>query len=150
MVEAKACAACAVFDGKVVVSGGLDGNRTALNTAQCYDVVADEWSSMPGMVEGKSNHALVAVKNKLFVIGCRMSNCEVYDKACNSFVLLRSPMKNHAGFKNALSVDNKILILKNRKDFLVCYDIDKDVWTEKPCQATKHVWNFSSAKVPWF
>ena len=63
MNEARRWAACAVFEGRIVVSGGRDNNRNELNKVESYDVIADEWSPMPNMINRHSFHELVVVRN---------------------------------------------------------------------------------------
>ena len=41
----------AVFEGKIVVSGGF--NNETLNTVESYDHVAKSWTNMPNMVLGR-------------------------------------------------------------------------------------------------
>ena len=57
-------AACAVYEEKVVVSGG-SYYRDTLNTVEAYDAAADKWTRMPSMIEKR--HKLVVVRDKLFV-----------------------------------------------------------------------------------
>ena len=65
MNEARRDAACTVFEGRIVVSGGLDINYNKLNTVDSYDVIADEWSPMANMIQSKRYHSSVVVRNKL-------------------------------------------------------------------------------------
>ena len=129
-------AACAVFQGNIVVSGGIDNDNVSLKTVECYDVVADEWTSMPSMIESKILHSLVVVKNKLFAIGgTRSDTCEVFDNTCRKFVAFKSPPLS---FRNkAVSVGNKILVFHNSAQSIACYNVDKEEWSEESCEATK-------------
>ena len=70
MKQARALAACAVFEGRIVVSGGCESTRVRgnLKTVEAYDLVADAWSCMPGMITARYNHSSFAVRNKLVVI----------------------------------------------------------------------------------
>ena len=80
-----------VFEGKIVVCGGLNDDFEVLNTVEAFDIVANKWSDMPGMVNGRSNHNSVAIKNKLFVIGGSAKTCEVFDSNSRQFALLKPP-----------------------------------------------------------
>ena len=60
-------AACAVFQGEIVVTGGWNCGR--LKTVEAYDHVGDVWRVMPEMIEARGVHGAVAMGNKLFVIG---------------------------------------------------------------------------------
>ena len=42
MNEERRLAACEMFEGSIVVSGGVDNNRNQLNTVESYDVIADK------------------------------------------------------------------------------------------------------------
>ena len=71
MNEARSNAACAVFEEKIIVSGGLDDNYNFLNSVESFDVLPDNWSTMPNMNSGKSEHSLVVVKNFTIVFSFR-------------------------------------------------------------------------------
>ena len=64
MNEARVGAASPVFNGRLVISGGMDNRFSSLNTVESYDVVADNWTNMPDMKEGRSGHSLVVVKSR--------------------------------------------------------------------------------------
>ena len=68
MQEARANAGSAVFEGNVVASGGRNCFNYS-NKVEFFDHVANEWSFMPRIVESRHRHRLVALRNKLFVIG---------------------------------------------------------------------------------
>ena len=98
MRVARSDAACAVYDGKIVVCGGVNRRfRNQLKSVECYDAAEDQWSPMPSMMFAKCGHRLVAVKKKLFAIDrgdceiydsyCRF-NCEVYDNVSGKFVVV--------------------------------------------------------------
>ena len=87
MNRARAFADCAVFQGSIAVSGGYDHEK--LKTVESYDVFADKWSPMPSMINSKTDHSLVVVKNKLFVIAKEINSCEVFDNDCKNYPLLR-------------------------------------------------------------
>ena len=69
MNEVRSYAASAVFEGKIVVSGGNFGEIK--NTVEAYDRVDNSWTPMPKMIEGRNGHASVGMRlrNRLFVIG---------------------------------------------------------------------------------
>ena len=139
-------AACTVFEGRILVSGGHSDyadNNKLMNTVQSYDVLADVWSLMPDLINGKSNHSMAVVGTKLFVIG---STCEVFDKTFRKFVALKSPKTFNSN--TAVSIGNKILIIRQGKSQIVCYDVDKDVWSEEIYQFTEGLRGISPVKVP--
>ena len=145
MNGARHYAACAVFRGSVVAAGGINYRR--LNTVESYDVFGDSWTPMPGMITGKCYHTLVAAKDKLFVVDC--GNCEVFDNVCKRFVAFKSPY--NIQINQAVSVGNKIVIIKvtNSHEYLsVCYDLDKDEWSEESCVVADDFDCFSTVKLP--
>ena len=58
---------CAVFEGRIVVSGGY--NNGFLSTVEAYDHIAEKWTNMLNIVEETYHHKSVAFKNKLFIVG---------------------------------------------------------------------------------
>ena len=58
----KACVACVVFQVSTVASGGIN-NGGILNSVESFDFFADNWTPMPKLLNTKSNHNLVVVKN---------------------------------------------------------------------------------------
>ena len=87
-------AACAEYDGKVVVCGGVNRDfEQRLKSVESYDAAEDQWSPMPSMMFAKRGHRLVAVKKKMFAIACDSLdwvNCEVYDGVSGKFVFIYS------------------------------------------------------------
>ena len=76
MLETRCNAACVVFQGNAVVSGGINNDEHKLNTVESYDVFADKWSSMPNMLKNKYLHNSVVIKDKLFVINIEFINIQ--------------------------------------------------------------------------
>ena len=153
MRNVRELAACAVFNGSVVVAGGYGrGTFEDLNSVEAYDHSVDEWRSMPSMVRRRSHHGLAATRSKLFAVGGFQQQCEVFDLHSNAFAL----MKNTRGFdfsgndnaSKTLSVGNKVFVFFERRNAALCYDIDKDEWTEEPCEVSKNFNYFGCAKVP--
>ena len=88
--QARFNASCAVFEGKVVVSGGYNDDHTRLNSVEAYDHVDDSWSCIPNMIETRFVHKSVAIRNKLYIVGgWTTRSCEVFDSCCNKFVLVK-------------------------------------------------------------
>ena len=148
MNNGRSAATCAVFEERIVVSGGWDNNFDVLNSVQSYDVAADTWSPMPNLIERRTCHSSVVVKRKLFVIGGRFNNgsCEVYNSISTKFVTLKFHIS--FGSNNALSIGTKIIIFQNNKPVIVSYDVDKDEWSEEPCEAAKLKHYRSCVKLP--
>ena len=148
MNESRDLPASVVFQGNIVVSGGMDNNNNYLNTVESYDVFGDKWSRMPSMINNQINHSLVVIKDKLFVIGYRNNNCEVFDNVCKEFVALMPSYNLH--LSRAMSIGNKIKIFQELRSSVVCYDVDKDEWFEESCDATNTLFCFSCAKMPQY
>ena len=47
-----------------------------------------------------------------------------------------------------ISIGNKILIIQIDTPCIVVYDVDKDEWYEKSCEANLR--DFTCVKVPWY
>ena len=155
MSETRTSPACTVFEGKVVVSGGsnnLDGTKTV----EAYNHIADKWSYMPNMIERRRGHSSVAIKNKLFVIGSCNNNktetCEVFDSNSKTFMYLKKkPTPSTFSLDRAtksFSIGNKIIILRSWSPTALCYDVEKDEFSEEPFEVSKGLNGFSCTVVP--
>ena len=67
-----------------------------------------------------------------------------FDSICNKFVALNS---NPLCYNKALAIGNKSFIFQNKVSST--YDVDKDEWEEKPCEAMKDLFFYSSVKLPF-
>ena len=90
MNEKRRCAACTVFEGRIVVSGG--DNFALLKSVEAYDHYENNWTHLPDMTGGRSKHFLISLSNKLFVIGGFTSNTttEVFDSVNRKFSYIRN------------------------------------------------------------
>ena len=153
MNEPRFNAACAVFDGKIFVSGG-DNTRVILNTVEAFDHVARTWSVMPDMIERRENHKSVAIKNKLFVVGGLYTRTlEVFDSTCNKFVLLNPHLPSNEDFdflSEVISIGSKLVVVIC--DFfcgtIMVYDVENDEWSEEPFEVSGVLLGSSCAKLP--
>ena len=149
MAEPRRDASAAVFEGRIVVSGGYNDDGR-LDTVEAYDHVADTWTNMPDMTQFRCHHKSVAVKNKLFVIGDYDKSNEVFDSFTNKFTLVDAPQRFEDRLdkpNEVITTSNKILVFCNYGVVLV-YDLNKDEWSEESCEATKNTEYFSCAKLP--
>lgn len=62
-------AVAAVWDGKIHVVGGYDGNTTTLKTAEVYDPTTDTWSAGASMVYTRTQAGAAVLDGKLHVFG---------------------------------------------------------------------------------
>ena len=103
---------------------------------------------MPNTVKHLSFHSLVVVKDKLFVIGRGIESCEVFDNACKKFVVLKHQPSIY--YHRSVSIGSRILIFQEKKSSIVCYNVDKDEWSEESCEVTKYLEDFSCVKIPLY
>ena len=145
MNDEKDGAACVVFQGNIVVSGGMNNDNNELNTVESYDVFGDKWTSMPNMINSHSYHSLVVVKDKLFVIGNEIYFCEVFDNVSKNFVSFKHPPS--MSYNKSVAIGNRIVVFQENQSTILCYDVDKDEWSEESCEVTKYLDDFSCAKL---
>ena len=131
MKQARKNAACTVYKGLVIASGGFVDNDFGSNTVEVYDHLPNTWTDMPRMVEGRSEHSLVAIKSKIIAIGNR--NYEIYDEVAKSFTLINVPLNYTSYYLSvkAISVGNKIALLRRFKSRILFLDTGNDKWCEK-------------------
>ena len=125
MIENRQNASCAVFEGKIVVTGGSFSvnsfSHRDLNSAESYCFYENKWTKFPNMLVARNCHTTVSMGNKLFVIGNDYKKgSEVFDSVTNKFVYIKSPLKiNHFNAitilpnVNALSIGYKILLFQD-------------------------------------
>ena len=153
MDQDRMCSASAVFKGRVVVSGGYTRYQNQgirrLNTVEAYDHVADAWTYMPNMVHSRQWHSLVAMGNKLFVIGGKERACEVYDSTTGFFVLIRKcPNFFVDSYTSAVAIGHKIVVVGDPNEKSLFYDTKTNSWTETPFEHAQKVGMFCCAKLP--
>ena len=146
MKEKRCDEACVVFQGNIVVLGGENNSYNDLNTVESYDVFANRWSQMPNTINVYSHHNLVVVKDKLFVIGYARQSYEVFDNVCKKFIALKH--RPRLSFNKCVPIGNKILIFHEMNSLVVCYDVDKNEWSEESCEVTKFLGDFSFVQIP--
>ena len=148
MNEARSHAACAVFEGSLVIAGGWHSAYSTLNSVESYDVFDDKWSPMPNMIEEKHGHKLVVVRNKLFVIGRERQSCEVFDSNCKRFVIFKSPGECLFTMNNIFSIGNVIYTIKKYDNLVLCYNTETNDWTTGHHKL--NIVDYSGVKIPWF
>ena len=158
MSEPRVSAACTVFQGRVVVSGGFDvqnGNfEIDFHTVEMYDHTSNSWSYMPQMNEARSFHGSVAIRNKIFVVGgLRKNTCEVFDTVSNRFVLLvkTSPVfKSYNRYQNITFLfGNKVAMHRFNSNKIMLFDIETEQWSEKSSKNLTYLLSmYLSIKVP--
>ena len=148
MNETRAHAACAVFEGRIVIAGGSRDGNNLQSSVESYDVIADEWSPMPNMIKRRYGLGLVVVKSKLFVIGHTLNDSEVFDNNCKKFVSLKTPSVD-VGLYKVIPFGTKFFVFARGLKAVWCYDVDTDKWSTKYHPYNK--FNYSCVKIPcWF
>ena len=158
MNDVRSLAACTVFEGNVVVSGGRHGTYTVdeVNTVEAYDHVAETWSYMPNMIERRWGHSSVSYKNKLFVFGSVFGEekepSEVYDSTCKMFVYLKQK-SNSVKFRfthiiETFCIGSKLITLRDYSSTAICYDVEKDEWSEEPFRVIQNRIGFGCTVLP--
>ena len=150
--EARIYAMSTVYQGRIVTSGGFDDENNDLNTVEVYDHVDNTWSYMSNMIHGRNLHILVAVRNKLYVFGGLTETSEVFDSYSNKFSLVK-PSSSLQGMgswniRGAISIGSKILIFRDNSTNVVCYDLDKEEWSEETFEVSKYLKFFLCLKMP--
>ena len=115
------CAACEVFEGKIVVSGGID-SRTVLRSLEAYDHHSNRWGRLPDMIETRYRQSLVTSGNKLYAIGgVEEYSWEVFDNKTRKFTLItNSP-------KFTVFESNRYILEEEIKKIGACFAGDKIV-----------------------
>lgn len=131
------------LNNKIYVSGGVTwpasrpGNNYASNTIDIYDNATNSWSKA-SMMEGKFNHASIAVGDKIYWCGGLTGNYQNYNYSCsveimnvntgaNSIQNLFAPGQwwIEQG-QNAVVKDNKIILIGPHANEI--YDIATNTW----------------------
>ena len=155
MNEVRSYAASAVFEGKVVVSGGNFGEIK--NTVEAYDRVDNSWTPMPNMIKRRNGHASVGMRNKLFVIGCEdarnRSSCEVFDSNSEKFVALKKPpslfVTRYGRVVNAILIRSEIILFhSDYPTTALFYDVEKNEWSERKVAGSKNLYLYCCAITP--
>ena len=122
--------------------------RIVLGSVEAYDHIADTW---PNMIDHRSNHNLVAMGDKLFVIN---HTCEVYDGSADKFVSIKKT--EMIGFLSEVSRDlvavpmaSKILVFRKNKSEVISYDVDKEEWCKEKFEIEKYKLTGSCVKIPY-
>ena len=152
MNQAKQDVACAIFEGKIVLSGGCNFLYTQyFNAVESYDVIGNEWLPMPKTIEGVNKHSLVVVKSRLFVIGST-GLCQVLDNTSNKFVALKSNLSLWCfHYDTVINIGDKIYVypsMERDTTKVFCYDVQTNKWSEDSCEFTKDLVYYSIVNIP--
>ena len=147
-------AACAVFEGRVVICGGRSEHEI-LKSVEAYDHAADEWTYMPSMIKERGLHKITTVRNKLFVVGGDLEDygsCEVFNSFSNTFVRIKSPpdsLDAEVGYPvEVISVGTKIFVFPDMLAEIAVYDVEKETWSVEKLEVTENLSSFACCAVP--
>ena len=68
MYTSRCYVSATMYDGLIYAVGGFDG-RQRLQSAECYDVNANQWHKIASMNCVRSDAAIVAYDGRLFIAG---------------------------------------------------------------------------------
>ena len=163
--EREGPAAC-VFEERIIVTGGRQyeyedfvrvnlndvRNHRAINTAEMYDPIQDDWKRLPKMNFTRCMHEMVAVHKKLFVIGGGTEMNEVYDSTSQKFTVLKQPLSVKGECRNnvfaSFSIGSKLFVYFCFSSSLFIYDVIKKEWCQEERQPMKHLTEFSAIAAP--
>ena len=110
MNERRCDAACTVYEGKIVVSGGRN-NKVLLKSVERYDFYENKWTYLPDMIEERSSHSSFSMGSKLFVIGGpEESTSEVFDNCSRHFCYTSTHFTNDMCNLQAICKSKHIIV----------------------------------------
>ena len=132
MINSRVDAACAVYNERIVVSGGVSHS----DTVEEYNYLTNEWEIMPSMLKGRFEHDSVSCKNKLYVVGGWTKTCEVFDSLSKKFVFIKDfctafRFDDNVG-NRVVAIGSKIILFQRNMGAIAIYDVDKEDWVERP------------------
>ena len=144
---------CAVFEGKIIVTGGKNNDHT-LKSIESYDYYENKWTNLPNMLEERNDHAAVSMGNKLFVIGGRYTtNCEVFDSFSRKFTEINSRIKFSVIKKwyfDAICIGKYIVVFQRFRyhtdTIIYLYDVCENKWFHIECEFTRDLFYSSFVK----
>ena len=135
MIKKRKYMSSAVFEGKIVVTGGY--SHSTLNSSESYCFHENKWTSFPNMFGARSGHATLAISNKLFVIGGTFFyKCEVFDSITKKFAFVENPTELSSSGFVAVSIAYKVFVFqKCDKEYgemlILCYNDEKEAWIQE-------------------
>ena len=133
-------ASCTVFEGKIVVSGGVLNRHKRFKSVEAYDHHENKWTYLPDMINERSGHGSISMGNKMFVIGGKLNKtCEVFDSTSSKFTAIKI-IKGISMFyvvrMSLVSIGNKTLFFPklnapSKSEKFHSYDVLKDQWFVK-------------------
>jgi N-acetylneuraminic acid mutarotase len=140
----QAHAAAVGADGRIYVSGGVNGSSILQSGGDVYDPAANRWTSIAPMARPRRQHALVrGGDGRLYAIGGITVNSaitetvEAYDPRSNTWRLMRSMPEARQGVVATLGSDGAIYVAGGRNPTGLVgtsfrYDVTTDTWSSAP------------------
>ena len=136
-------AACTVFEGRIIVTGGIYGRR--LKSVETYDHYENKWISLPEMIYARYDHDVVSMGNKMFVVGDK-TQCEVFDSFSRKFTLIKKiPCDSYILYNSRIvaSIGHKFTVYSTcvGESVIYSYDIVNRKWHKgyKKLETVKYV-----------
>ena len=177
-MEGRKNAACTVFEGKIVVSGGTKTIQASLrklrnppiimqvnkdetiSSVEVYDYHENKWSFFPFMLKPRSNHTAVSINNNLFIIGGYsrridvFNSFEVFDSVTRTFTSIKSPKWiEYVVSSRTACIGYKVYFFiggQNKKVKVCSYDVKKRKFSFKTSFNLENTENFSCTKVSMY
>ena len=96
-------------------------------------------------------HTMVAVRNKLFVVGgSSVNNVEVFDSTSYKLTVMKAipPGMYLCHWSDVISIGNKLIKPGIVDQPTVVYDLETEKWTSVFCKATSKRGQFKCIKIP--
>ena len=147
-------AACTVFEGKIVMSGGVFRSHGDIKSVEAYNCHINKWTRLPDMKNKKASHETISMGNNMFVIGGDFfKTCEVFDSFSRTFIAIK---EMHGIYKVSslplVGIRNKIFVFSKlfcytMKSFHI-YDVLTNTWNVKENYVLKIKYVISCSKPP--
>ena len=140
-------AACTVFEGKIVVTGGKNYCPN-LKSVEAYDYHENKWTFLPDMIKERYCHDAVSMGNKMFIVGGNYTtNCEVFDSRSRKFTTISSEIISDLQdwCLDAFSIGNKIVMFHKNphtESAVYLYEVDKEKLSNIEYDFTKNMSSF--------
>lgn len=76
------------LNGRVIIAGGHDENKTALSSAWAYDLINDEWTELARMTQERDECEAVVIGSEFWVVsGYKTERQGIFDESAESYQL---------------------------------------------------------------